>query len=95
MNAVAQGVTERIVKATVERLRALCAISSESGNSEGLRKVAELLSAELERLGIHTEIVEETDVNGTVQPVLFARGSAVGESHLLLIGHMDTVLPAV
>jgi len=95
MNAVASGVMEQIVATSLERLRELCAISSESGNAAGLREVAARLGSVLERFGLTVEVVEDADANGSSQPTLIARGPAVGASHLLLIGHMDTVLPAV
>lgn len=95
MNAVASGVLEQILAATVERLRDYCAISSESGNSAGLRRMAARFSADLERCGLRVEIADELDANGASQPVLYARGPNVGASHLLLLGHLDTVLPAV
>jgi acetylornithine deacetylase/succinyl-diaminopimelate desuccinylase-like protein len=73
----------------------LCAISSESGNAAGLRSVAARLTPELERHGLSVEIVEERDAHGELQPVLLARGPGAADGHLLLVGHMDTVLPAV
>jgi glutamate carboxypeptidase len=77
-------------------LHDLCAISSESGNAAGLRRVAERLTPELERHGLAVEIVEERDAHGEPQPVLLARGpAAAAGTHLLLVGHMDTVLPAI
>lgn len=72
----------------------LCAISSESGNADGLRRVAARLSSELERHGLAVEIAEERDAHGEVQPVLLARGPGAADGHVLLVGHMDTVLPA-
>jgi glutamate carboxypeptidase len=95
MKAVAAGVLEGIAATTVDRLVELCAISSESGNASGLHRVAARLKAELERHALRVEISDETDANGNPQPVLIARGPTVGERHLLLLGHMDTVLPAV
>jgi glutamate carboxypeptidase len=73
----------------------LCGISSESGNAAGLRSVAARLTKELERHGLAVEIVEERDAHGAMQPVLLARGPAAGDRHLLLVGHMDTVLSAI
>jgi glutamate carboxypeptidase len=95
MQTAAEGVLEEIVTATEERLRELCAISSESGNSAGIRRVADRLTAELERHGLRVEIADEPDASGKLQPVLIARGPMVGAQHLLLLGHMDTVLPAI
>jgi len=76
-------------------LHDLCAISSESGNAEGIRKVAEKLRDALTPLGLAVEIVEENDAHGIPQPVLIARGPSSNQPHLLLLGHMDTVLPAI
>lgn len=88
-------VLETLAATTEERLRELCAISSESGNATGIRAVADRISAELTRHGLRVEIVDEPDANGRPQPVLFARGPRVTDKHLLLLGHMDTVLPAI
>ncbi len=79
----------------VERLSTYCAISSESGNTVGLRAMASRLAADLERCGLSTDVTDEPDASGAPQPVLVARGPAVGEAHLLLVGHLDTVLPAI
>jgi glutamate carboxypeptidase len=95
MQTAVEGVLEEIASATEERLRALCAISSESGNWAGIRRVADYLATELQRHGLRVEIADEPDASGTLQPVLLARGPAVGARHLLLLGHMDTVLPAI
>jgi glutamate carboxypeptidase len=51
--------------------------------------MTERLSAELSARGLTPEIHEETG-----EPVLVARGPDTSRGHLLLIGHMDTVLPA-
>lgn len=75
-------------------LTEMCAISSSSGETKGLRRMCERLSAELSRWGLATEAVDAPDMTGVPQPVLLARGPAVKESHLLLVGHMDTVLDA-
>lgn len=83
-----------IVNAAVDRLRDLCAISSESGNAGGLRKVAMRLASELERFGLTSEITESPDASGRPQPTLVAKAPRVEGKHLLLIGHLDTVLPA-
>jgi len=75
-------------------LERLCAISSPSGDVAGLRRMAEALGAALESHGLLVEIVEHPGQGGGPQPVLVARGPAAGERYLLLIGHLDTVLPA-
>jgi glutamate carboxypeptidase len=76
-------------------LRELCAISSESGNTEGIRLLAVRLASLLEPYGLETSIEEERDAGGLAQPTLIARGKAAGDGHLLLVGHLDTVLPAI
>ncbi|MGA7992834.1 MAG: M20/M25/M40 family metallo-hydrolase [Thermoanaerobaculia bacterium] len=80
--------------ATRSLLVDLCAISSESGNAAGLRRVASRLAGELERHGLQVEMTDERDARGESQPVLLARGPSAAQGHLLLVGHMDTVLPA-
>ena len=73
----------------------LCEISSASGDPIGARQVAERLATELERHGLRTEITESPDGDGVVLPTLIARGPAAAERHLLVVGHLDTVLPAI
>jgi glutamate carboxypeptidase len=95
MKAASDAVLDQIHTTTIERLRQLCAISSESGNATGIREVAAKLRPELERHGLRVEVVDEIDANGRPQPVLLARGPKAEAEHLLLLGHMDTVLPAI
>ncbi|MFP5285101.1 MAG: M20/M25/M40 family metallo-hydrolase [Thermoanaerobaculia bacterium] len=78
-----------IFERTVQLLRDLTTISSPSGDLLGLRRMAERLSAELSARGLTPEVHEEAG-----EPVLVARGPDTSRGHLLLIGHMDTVLPA-
>jgi glutamate carboxypeptidase len=78
-----------IFERTVQLLRELTSISSPSGDLPGLRRMAERLSAELSARGLTPEVREESG-----QPVLVARGPDTSRGHILLIGHMDTVLPA-
>ena len=92
---------ERLGTGPVEASRAalallvdLCRISSESGNVEGLRRVADRLGGELARLGFAVEVAEEAGPDGRLQPVLLAGGGRADEHPLLLVGHLDTVLPA-
>lgn len=83
-----------VFERTVELLRELTAISSPSGDLLGLCRMAERLAQELQARGMTPEIHEETGGDGTPLPVLVARGADTSRGHLLLIGHMDTVLPA-
>ncbi len=78
-----------IFERTLHLLRELTAISSPSGDLAGLRKMTERLSAELAARGLTPEVREEAG-----EPVLVARGANTSGGYLLLIGHMDTVLPA-
>jgi glutamate carboxypeptidase len=95
MDAVTEGTQKHLLAAAEVRLRDLCAISSESGNADGIRRIAAYISAELRRHGLRVQIVDEPDAAGVNQPVLIARGPSTGDRHLLLLGHMDTVLPAI
>jgi glutamate carboxypeptidase len=74
-------------------LERLVAISSASGDLAGVRRVAETLTAECALRGLEPEIVWRPGVAGE-QPVLVARGPARAPTHLLVIGHLDTVLDA-
>ena len=71
-------------------LEELAAISSPSGDREGLRRAADLLAGALAARGLAPEILEEDGL-----PILTARGKGAGDGHLLLLGHLDTVLPAI
>jgi glutamate carboxypeptidase len=95
MNEPSAAASGDVVTGAVELLRELCRISSESGNVEGLRRVAERLGGELERRGLAVEIAEEPGPDGRLQPILLAGGERADERPLLLVGHMDTVLPAL
>lgn len=86
---------EELFRSASALLEALCAISSPSGDREGLERMAGVLGAELGRRGLAVEVGHETDREGRPQPLLVARGPAAGDRYLLLIGHLDTVLPAV
>jgi glutamate carboxypeptidase len=95
MGVAVEGVSAEILATNEKRLIELCAISSESGNTAGIRRVADVLRETFSARGLTVEVVEELDALGIAQPVLIARGPATGAPHLLLLGHMDTVLPAV
>jgi glutamate carboxypeptidase len=84
-----------VLDATRRLLVELCSISSASGDAAGSRRVAERLARELGRHGLHTEISEAPDADGVALPTLIARGPATRDGHLLVVGHLDTVLPAI
>jgi len=95
MAAGHDAVPRHISEHTRELLVELCTLSSSSGDGEGLRAVAARLGAEFRRLGLACETAEERDGDGELQPVLVARGAAAIDRALLLVGHLDTVLPAI
>lgn len=76
----------------VDLLRELTAISSDSGDPEGLRRMAGRLAEALRDRGLAAEVREE---GPDALPVLYAYGPETTKGHLLLIGHFDTVLPAM
>ena len=83
-----------IFDSTLELLERLCAISSPSGDLDGLDAAARCLGEELEQRGLAVEIRQEPAADGSPQPVLYARAGNTAETHLLAIGHLDTVLEA-
>lgn len=86
-----------IFERTLQLLRELSTISSPSGDIPGLEAANQCLAKALEAQGLSVEITTHSTELGP-QPVLFARGSAArpdGKDGLLLIGHLDTVLPAI
>ncbi len=85
---------EPLFQRTVELLWELTAISSPSNDEAGLRTMARRLAEELQRRGLRPEILEEPGNEGNALPLLLARGADTSRGHLLLIGHLDTVLPA-
>jgi glutamate carboxypeptidase len=85
---------EPIFRRTLDLLVELTAISSPSNDPEGLRRMAERLAAEMAARGLTPEMQEEDGEDGIPLPVLLGRGPDTARGHLLLIGHMDTVLPA-
>ncbi len=74
-------------------LEELCAISSPSGDAAGLRRVAQRLGDALQGRGLAVELRDEESEEGRF-PLLLARAPKAGDSFLLLVGHLDTVLPA-
>jgi glutamate carboxypeptidase len=94
MTDIASNLPEPIFRRTLDLLVELTAISSPSNDPEGLRRMANRLADELSARGLTPEITQEEGEGGTPLPVLLGRGPGVADSHLLLIGHLDTVLPA-
>jgi len=79
----------------VSLLHDLCAISSASGDLEGVARVAERVAAELAAVGLPAEVRWERNGRGGEEPVLVAGATTADRDLLLLVGHLDTVLPAV
>jgi glutamate carboxypeptidase len=95
MDDSSRSLPEPLFQRTVDLLRELTAISSPSGDPAGLRRMAERLADELRQRGLATEVHDEPSAEaGGLLPVLLARGADTSRSHLLLIGHLDTVLAA-
>ncbi len=86
---------QQIFDETLEFLERFSAISSPSGDLEGLEAATRCLADELERRGLRTEIQQEAGARGSEQPVLYARSGSARHRSLFLIGHVDTVLPAM
>jgi len=80
---------------TVKLVEELCAISSATGDADGLRRCARRLARELEELGFSTEIEDRPNAFDELQPVLIGRSPGSGRKRILLIGHLDTVLPSI
>ncbi len=72
----------------------LCAISSASGDAAGLGRLASRFGDELRR-HLTVEVVQERDSHGALMPEVIARGPEAGAGGLLIVGHIDTVLPAI
>jgi glutamate carboxypeptidase len=89
-------VPDEVFEGAVSLLEQMCAISSASGDISGLRQMAFCLGDQLKRRGLVVEIVSESGKDRLSEPVLVARGPAAGvTSSILLVGHLDTVLPAI
>jgi glutamate carboxypeptidase len=81
---------ETVFARALSFLEELTALSSPSGDRAGLAAAAGHLAAALASRGFASEVREEDGL-----PVLVARRPAAGErDYLLLLGHLDTVLPA-
>jgi glutamate carboxypeptidase len=89
-------VPETVFERSLHLLRELTSISSDSGDPAGLRRMAERLAAALRERGLAVEIRNEpSPAEASPLPVVQARGGDTSRGHLLLIGHLDTVLPAM
>ncbi len=93
------GLPPELFASTLRLLEELTALSSASGDAAGLRRVAARLGAELTARGLSVEVRDGLEggagaPGGAGLPVLVARGARPGGRPLLLIGHLDTVLPA-
>ena len=88
-------VPAELVERSIQLLLELCSVSSASNDTEGLYRMTEVLSRELLDLGLLREVHAEAGVNGSALPVLTAQGPGDHDHHTLLLGHLDTVLPAV
>jgi glutamate carboxypeptidase len=74
----------------VEALLACCRISSGSGEREGLYRMAEAVAQMLASQGLVCQLEERASV-----PVLRATVPGAQPPYLLVVGHLDTVLPAI
>ncbi|HEV7670157.1 MAG TPA: M20/M25/M40 family metallo-hydrolase [Thermoanaerobaculia bacterium] len=99
-----ESLPQNLFDSTLGFLSDLAAISSPSVDPDGLARVAAFLREALEARGLAVEIEPRSALEGgegsggATLPVLHARGpAALGENArcLLLLGHMDTVLPAI
>jgi len=88
--------TSGIVRRCEGVLEDLCSISSASGDVAGLYAVADRLGSELTALGLVAQIHAEPGADAQGLPVLVAENTdhEGGDRSTLLIGHLDTVLPA-
>lgn len=73
----------------LERLESFCALSSPSGDSAGVERMARAYGQELEALGLEVRLEPHTS-----GPVLVAHAPKAQPPYLLVVGHLDTVLPA-
>jgi glutamate carboxypeptidase len=97
MSSAVAIVPETVFARCLRILTELTAISSDSGDPAGLRRMAERLAAELRERGLAAIVRDERDeaaADAPSLPVVHAHGADTSRGHLLLIGHLDTVLPA-
>lgn len=89
------------IAAATDLLEALVAVSSPTGDRRGLERAVEILGDALAARGLAVEVLSEAahdddgeSHGGELLPVLLARGPAAERQALLVVGHLDTVLPA-
>ena len=86
--------TSAVYQATLERLIELTRLSSPSDDPEGLWRTARRLAEMLGEVGLDARVDDVHLDGGASRPVLVAEtGDGTGPRHLL-VGHLDTVLPA-
>ncbi len=87
---------ERVFHSTLSLLKKLTAISSPSGDRPGLERAMDLFGEALSERDLKVDIRPMPDAQGQDLPVLSAHfADHSGDRDLLLVGHMDTVLPAI
>jgi glutamate carboxypeptidase len=86
---------EEIAARSRQLLVELCALSSATGDANGVHAMAARLAAELGERGLEAEINLERGENDSLHPVLLAHAPGTAGRCLLLVGHLDTVLPAI
>jgi glutamate carboxypeptidase len=77
-------------KWTLDLLERSVNVMSATENHEGVRRLADLYAAELERMGFTTEWIDQSEVGRAGHLVAEHPGSR--GKRILLIGHLDTVL---
>ncbi len=93
--AISEGPPASILDSSARLLEELCTISSETGDAAGIRRCGQRLGRELEGFGFAVEIGDAPSADGEPQPLFQARRPEVCEGHVLVVGHLDTVLPAM
>lgn len=77
------------------RLERWTAVSSSSGEPEGLARMAREIAGDAVALGLDARVEPQPDEDGRELPVVEIATAAVSSRPLLLVGHIDTVLPAI
>ncbi len=88
-------IPREILDRSLDFLIELTALSSPSFDAAGLGQTADFLARALAARGFETSVEPHLSPSGTALPVFYARGPEATRSFLLLLGHMDTVLPSI